>query len=267
VAKVFDLAADLRLVVEAGRHGTTRAVLEVVRDAVGLASAMHLLDRTGGGQGASHLDDLDGLIAVSDLHPEAATFEPWLHEAFHSERDPAGVTVSTIHRVKGREWDRVAVFGIVDGVTPHRLADDVEEERRVLHVGITRGRRRVTVLADSGRRSPFIDELRGTAPHRQPAARPSRREPATRRRTAPLPVVELSADAVAAERALREWRTMRAKVDDVPAYIVLNDRHLRGIAVARPRDAAELAACDGIGPTKLERYGDEILDVLSGIPS
>jgi superfamily II DNA helicase RecQ len=56
---------------------------------------------------------------------------------------------------------------------------------------------------------------------------------------------------------------MRAKADEVPAYVVLNDRHLRGIAVARPRDVSELAACDGIGPTKLERYGDEILDVLS----
>jgi DNA helicase-2/ATP-dependent DNA helicase PcrA len=265
VAKVLDLAADLRLVVEAGRHGTTRAVLEVVRDAVGLASAMHLLDRSGGGQGASHLDDLDGLIAVADLHPEAATFEAWLHEVFHSERDPAGVTVSTIHRVKGREWAHVAVFGVADGVVPHRLADDVEEERRVLHVGITRGQRRVVVLSDRTRRSPFVDELTGTAPHRAPerAVRRARPEPATRRHVAAVPEVELSVDAVAAERALRDWRTMRAKADEVPAYVVLNDRHLRGIAVARPRDATELAACDGIGPTKLERYGDEILDVLS----
>lgn len=266
VAKVLDLAADLRLVVEAGRDGSTRAVLEVVRDAVGLASAMNLLDRSGSGQGASHLDDLDGLIAVADLHPEAATFEAWLHGSFHSERDPAGVTVSTIHRVKGREWDHVAVFGVADGVAPHRLAEDVEEERRVLHVGITRGRRRVAVLADRSRRSPFIDELAGIAPHR-PAerVRAPRKEAVTRRR-AVVPDVELSVDAVAAERALRDWRTKRAKLDEVPAYVVLNDRHLRGIAMARPRDAVALATCDGIGPTKLERYGDEILDVLSAIP-
>ena len=93
--------------------------------------------------------------------------------------------------------------------------------------------------------------------------RRARPEPATRRHAAAVPEVELSVDAVAAERALRDWRTMRAKADEVPAYVVLNDRHLRGIAVARPRDATELAACDGIGPTKLERYGDEILDVLN----
>jgi len=48
----------------------------------------------------------------------------------------------------------------------------------------------------------------------------------------------------------------------VPAYIVLNDKHLRGIAIARPSTPSELTACDGIGPAKLERYGDEILAVL-----
>ncbi|MBA3287864.1 MAG: HRDC domain-containing protein, partial [Acidimicrobiia bacterium] len=54
----------------------------------------------------------------------------------------------------------------------------------------------------------------------------------------------------------------RASADGVPAYVVLNDRHLRGIAMARPADVDELAACDGIGPAKLERYADEILAVL-----
>ena len=90
----------------------------------------------------------------------------------------------------------------------------------------------------------------------------ARRTP--RREVAPTDV-ELSVDAIAAEKALRDWRTLRAKADEVPAYVVLNDRHLRGIAVARPGDAATLAACDGIGPAKLERYGDEILDVISAL--
>ena len=71
--------------------------------------------------------------------------------------------------------------------------------------------------------------------------------------------------AIAAEKALRDWRTIRARADEVPAYVVLNDRHLRGIAIRKPSDATELAACDGIGPTKLERYGDQILDVLSAL--
>ena len=51
----------------------------------------------------------------------------------------------------------------------------------------------------------------------------------------------------------------------MPAYIVANDKHLRGIALARPTTPVELIACDGIGPTKLERYGDEILAVLESL--
>ena len=53
--------------------------------------------------------------------------------------------------------------------------------------------------------------------------------------------------------------------DGVPAYIVVNDKHLRGIALARPTSPAELVACDGIGPAKLERYGDEILELLADL--
>ena len=87
-------------------------------------------------------------MQVADLHPDAATFERWLREVLRRETAPNGVTLSTVHRVKGREWDRVAVFGVNDGLVPHRLAQDEEEERRVLHVAITRGREQV-VLAQA----------------------------------------------------------------------------------------------------------------------
>ena len=65
-----------------------------------------------------------------------------------------------------------------------------------------------------------------------------------------------------AEVALREWRAKRSRADGVPAYVVVHDRHLRGIALARPRTPQELNECDGIGPTKLDRYGEEILAVV-----
>jgi superfamily II DNA helicase RecQ len=50
----------------------------------------------------------------------------------------------------------------------------------------------------------------------------------------------------------------------VPAYVVLNDSELAGIALARPRTLHELARCKGIGPVRLERWGDELLAVLEG---
>jgi DNA helicase-2/ATP-dependent DNA helicase PcrA len=331
-AKVLRLADDLAAVAAAARGGTTRTILEVVRDDVGLGSAMTLLDRTGAAQGSSHLDDLEGLLGVADLHPEPTGFEPWLRGLFGREQDPDGVVLSTIHRVKGREWDRVLLFGVSDGVVPHRLGEDREEERRVLHVGVTRGRHRVALLVDRSRPSPFLGELDGTAPKRPASAPAPERsttvEPLFKKgasrgakapavegiaadegrsvkvlggyegtiaevdgrsarvalvgggsltvrfgervesagRTAPLaPPTELWGAAAAAEGVLRAWRTQRAKDDGVPAYVVLNDAHLRGIALARPSTAAELNACDGIGPTKLDRYGDDILAALDAV--
>jgi DNA helicase-2/ATP-dependent DNA helicase PcrA len=48
----------------------------------------------------------------------------------------------------------------------------------------------------------------------------------------------------------------------MPAYLVLSDKDLLAIADARPRTLTELAGCRGIGPMKLERWGDEILAAL-----
>jgi DNA helicase-2/ATP-dependent DNA helicase PcrA len=62
---------------------------------------------------------------------------------------------------------------------------------------------------------------------------------------------------------LKAWRIQRSTADKVPAYVVLSDTHLAGIATAGPETLEDLARCPGIGPTKLERYGDEILAVVA----
>ena len=67
-----------------------------------------------------------------------------------------------------------------------------------------------------------------------------------------------------AEGALREWRTEASKRAKVPAYVVLNDNELIGIAAAQPTTLAELARCRGMGPVRLERWGDELLAILNG---
>ena len=48
----------------------------------------------------------------------------------------------------------------------------------------------------------------------------------------------------------------------MPAYVVFSDAHLAGIAAALPRSDRALARCAGVGPVKLERYGDEVLAIL-----
>jgi DNA helicase-2/ATP-dependent DNA helicase PcrA len=264
--KVEGLADDLLVVADAVRRMTTREALGVIRDEIGLGGAMTLLDGSKGGQSGSQLDDLDALVQVADLHDEPATFERWLRGTLgqHGGRDDGGVTLSTVHRVKGMEWDRVVVAGVTDGVLPHRLAEDEEEERRVLHVAITRCRHRVVVLADATRPSPFLGELDGSAPKRAPR-RPEKKEatPLPKGKSGKAaPLADLEPDDARVEEALRAWRLERCRADDVPAYIVASNAVIRAITIGRPTTARELAKIDGIGPAKLELYGDEILAVL-----
>ena len=275
--KLADLAGDLTGLAALARAGSTRAVLEHVRDTVGLARAVDLLDASGGGEGQSHRDDLEALLQVADLHTDPAGFERWLRSALTRPDDDQGVVLSTIHRVKGREWPRVAVFGATEGLMPHRLAQGraaVEEERRVFHVAITRGIGRVTVLADAVRPSPFLSELdRDASPgelakadadaDEQAPTSSSGRAPAPAGKGSKAPVPSASGpEAAGVEQALREWRRQRSKADGVPAYVVINDRHLMGIAERRPTDTRALAACPGIGPAKLAAYGDELIALV-----
>jgi superfamily II DNA helicase RecQ len=86
----------------------------------------------------------------------------------------------------------------------------------------------------------------------QPSPRPTSRTAAT----AP-------ANGALFER-LRQWRAEAARAAGVPAYVVFHDTTLAAIAAARPGSAAELADVPGVGPAKLERYGDGLLKVVAG---
>ena len=60
---------------------------------------------------------------------------------------------------------------------------------------------------------------------------------------------------------LREWRSEQAKAASVPAYVVFTDATLTAIAEARPSTEAQLLAVSGVGRSKLERYGADVLDI------
>jgi RecQ family ATP-dependent DNA helicase len=78
---------------------------------------------------------------------------------------------------------------------------------------------------------------------------------------APPPQPTPASEALAAQ--LREWRTAEAKRLGVPAYIVLHNRALLEVALARPANPAQLLAIDGIGPAKAERFGEAILKLCA----
>jgi DNA helicase-2/ATP-dependent DNA helicase PcrA len=196
--------------------------------------------------------------------------------------------LSTVHRVKGREWPRVILLGADEGLLPHRLAGSVEEERRVFHVAVTRGVEQVVVLADAASPSRFVAETlcqrtAGDGPESPPGLRGDRRgrpataapraaraagagdrlQPASDRRSGRVrPAREVAEDDRPLYAALSAWRREVARRAGVPAFVVFSDLALSGIATARPRDLAALSRCWGVGPQKLDLYGDELLALV-----
>ena len=193
--------------------------------------------------------------------PEAAgdpaAFAAELARRFSVEEEGRGVNLLTYHRAKGLEFDAVFLPGLTDGELPFRAGRSqapVEEERRLLYVGITRARRHLFVTWPLDSRlgaSPFLGAL-GVAPSR-PAASVKR-----------PPRERLTGAAGSLFEELKRWRRDRAAADGVPAYVVFHDTTLGAIAERRPRSLGELATISGVGPTKLDRYGQDLLSVVGG---
>ncbi len=192
--------------------------------------------------------DLARLVRLAEeLDGDVDDFLALLHERF-GESAGRGVHLLTLHRAKGLEWEAVFLPRVEEGELPVRRGD-VAEERRLFYVGLTRAKRHLLVTWE-GRPSRFLDELgvRAAAP--------------------PQPKRERQAlEQTPAVQALREWRLARARADEVPAYVVFNDRTLAELVARTPRTLAELAAVPGIGPAKLERYGPELLARLAEVPA
>jgi DNA helicase-2/ATP-dependent DNA helicase PcrA len=190
-----------------------------------------------------------------------------------ADADGRGVTLSTLHRAKGLEWDAVFLPQLEEGTLPIRQSSDgaaLAEERRLLYVGITRARRHLLLswaasrIGSKGtsvraRPSRFISELRPGAVAR-PAPKPGRggASPAT---------FDLSPADEPLLAALIEWRRERARADGVPAYVVADNKTLAAIAVRRPSDAGGLLGVPGIGQRKVAIYGEQILEIVQARPT
>jgi DNA helicase-2/ATP-dependent DNA helicase PcrA len=189
--------------------------------------------------------DLARLVRLAEqFDGDVPAFVASLHERFGATSG-RGVHLLTLHRAKGLEFEAVFLPRLEEGELPNRRAD-VDDERRLLYVGITRAKRHLLVTW-SGKPSRFLAELGVAAKPRNQVAR------------------NLVADLPPAFGALREWRLERAKADEVPAYVVFHNATLVEIAERQPRTLAELAGVPGVGPAKLERYGDDILAALARV--
>jgi DNA helicase-2/ATP-dependent DNA helicase PcrA len=189
--------------------------------------------------------DLGRLVRLAEgFDGDGAAFADELRRRFSSGGpDARGVNLLTYHRAKGLEFDAVFLPRLEEKELPSRQAKtdaELAEERRLLYVGLTRARRHLAVTW-SRKPSPFLAELGVQAR----APRPEK----------PVgdPVFE----------SLRAWRLQRARADEVPPYVVFHDSTLAEIAARRPASLGELSQISGVGPTKLERYGDALLAALA----
>ncbi|MEY8017717.1 ATP-dependent DNA helicase UvrD2 [Mycobacterium servetii] len=287
----------LQRAAERGSEGPLPEVVRAVLDPLGLSA-----EPPAGSKARDRWDALNALAALVDdevaQRPELTL--PALLAELRTRADARhpppvqGVTLASLHAAKGLEWDAVFLVGLADGTLPisHALArgpdsEAVEEERRLLYVGITRARVHLALswaLARSpggrqGRKPSRF--LNGIAPQaRADAAAPakSRRAKATPTRcricnnnlTTPAAVMLSRCETCAADvdedllLRLKAWRLDTAKEQNVPAYVVFTDNTLIAIAELRPADEAALIAIPGIGARKLEQYGPDVLAMVRG---
>ncbi len=274
---------------------------ELTVDVVAVLSSMgwSTTAPTARGNARDRWESLQALVSVaeeqSSQHPslDLAGFVAELQRRADAQHAPLaeGVTLTTLHAAKGLEWPVVFLAGMHEGTMPIVYADtprSVDEERRLLYVGVTRARDRLNVSWASARNpggrasrrpSRFLD---GLLDDDQRAAHPARRGGRKdRARAARLSTCRVCSRPLtdARERklgrcadcptsydeatydALKLWRREQAEMQKIPAYCIFTDATLTALAEMHPRDAAALLRVPGIGQGKVDKYGAAILSL------
>ncbi|MEV4320450.1 ATP-dependent DNA helicase UvrD2 [Actinocrispum sp. NPDC049592] len=256
--------------------------------------------------GGSARERWESLLALVELSEELAATVPEadlgrfvgeLEVRAQAQHPPTveGVTLASLHASKGLEWDAVFLIGLTDGTLPIQFADGddaaIEEERRLLYVGVTRAREHLWMswaLSRSPggrrhrRRSRF---LYGLIPDDHPTARVPRSAAGPKTNGAKLTCRICGSQLVGTVSIklgrcadcpsdvdeelltrLRDWRSTRARELKVPAYVVFTDATLMAIAEQRPTDPAGLVSISGIGASKLDKFGPDVLSLVNNHP-
>ncbi|CAB5031748.1 unannotated protein [freshwater metagenome] len=208
-------------------------------------------------------------------------FLGWLTSALRGEDRSGGdaVEIVTFHAAKGLEWSVVHVAGLEEGFVPIHHAkdspDDLDEERRLLYVALTRARDELicswaktrTFGSRTANRQPspwlgIIANTVGATPPEVPRQAGAGRAKAARA-SLKKPTSDMPENQVELFEALRAWRKAQAKEADVAAFVIFSDATLRAVAEARPKTRSELLALHGIGAVKAQRFGDDLLQVVA----
>lgn len=270
-------ASRLRAIVEVeGQEGT---LAEQVEDTVSALGWSEKAPTMAGAQ-RDRWDNLDALVTLARSQPETtlAQFVAELQERAEAQAAPEvnGVTLSTLHAAKGLEWDAVFMVGVSEGLIPVSLAElpeAIEEERRLLYVGVTRAReflhlswahRRAGGRSQRRRLSRFLVPIWPQTARRTVGDGKMDERSARLRLQAEKSRFDEEADSETKGLfdALRQWRLSVAKSVSKPAFAIMPDVTLRDIANAKPRTLRQLGVLRGIGPHRLTDYGPDILKLV-----
>src|SRR5437763_7619007 len=201
-SSLLDRDAARRLVRRLEHSGAAEAS-EAVRAAALDAGWLEQLPEKLGERELVRQTDLARLVSLAAAFDgDGAAFVAELRRRFDPGGEGArGVHLLTLHRAKGLEFDTVFLPRLEENELPSRQArtrDEIDEERRLLYVGMTRAKRGLW-LTWSGKRSRFLAELGVEGPSA------TRREPAA----------GSSRDWTPAAERLRAWRLERARADEV----------------------------------------------------
>jgi DNA helicase-2/ATP-dependent DNA helicase PcrA len=235
-------------------------------------------------------EDMAATAGAEGRRATMADFVDELDARMATEHAPGfeGVTIASLHSAKGLEWDAVFLVGLTEGMMPIIYAEtdeQVEEERRLFYVGVTRARESLSMSwslsrSPGGRRtrkpSRFLDGLRPASPSTSSRRAERRKGGVSRCRVCGTTLSDAAErklgrcmdcpsnyDEALLER-LRDWRRISAQAQKVPAYVIFTDATLQAIAEQEPSSVSQLSAVSGVGAVKLERYGEAVLALVAG---
>ena len=124
-------------------------------------------------------DNIDEMLIAAEEHPDPADFVFYAEQLTPKKDDSEeGVVLTSIHGAKGLEFPCVIVAGCAEGILPHERCEDVEEERRLAYVAITRAERELMMTAATLYRnrgytpSRFLEEAGLEVPEWEPTTGP-----------------------------------------------------------------------------------------------
>jgi DNA helicase-2/ATP-dependent DNA helicase PcrA len=302
-AEVKEALTRIRGAARGGTHGAG-SLGEQVRDVLSSAGWTPVSPATTGAV-RERWESLSAVVALADELQgdevlDLAAFIAILDERASVEHAPTAdaVTLASLHSAKGLEWSVVFLVGCSEGLLPllhAESAEQIEEERRLLYVGVTRAASQLHISWAQSRQpggrasrsmSRFLLNVGGgiallSTDDNGQVIKGTPRERSSRSRKGPGKCRICRKGLVTAEERtigrcrscpsdineelfvrLRQWRSAQAKERSVPAFVVFTDATMIAIAEQLPGDLEGLAGIPGIGPAKLDLYGEALLDLV-----